>query len=79
MKKNEFVEIFKNDLQKLVGNKLFVNVTEFAKCSDISRETAIQMLHPLKYILNGREKLFLISEVADLIYNKRQSDMVSVN
>lgn len=76
MKKEDQVRILKSDLQEIVDGKLCMNVTQFANAIGISRERAIQILHPLKYLCNGREKLFLISEIADLIYHKLQSDML---
>ena len=76
MKKEEQVKILKSDLQQAVDGKLCMNVTQFANAFGVSRERAEQMLHPLKYLCNGREKLFLISEIANLIYHNLQSNVL---
>ena len=76
MKKEEQMRILKADLQEAANGKLCMNVTQFANAFGVSRERAVQILYPLKYLCNGREKLFLISEIADLIYHNLQSNML---
>ena len=74
MKKNEFINTLSLQLQEFTGGKLFINISQLSKALGVARETTAQMVYTLKYIPNGREKLFYISDVATHLYKQLQSD-----
>lgn len=76
MSKNEYIIEFETVLKDVAKNNLFINTTQVAKAVGVARETAAQMLFKLRYKPNGKEKLFLISEVANVIYNSLECDCI---
>lgn len=45
----------------------------------VSRETAAGWVFKLKYLPNGREKLFLIEDIATQLYNILECDSIGGN
>jgi len=71
MSEKEYIEFVCNDLR--IEKKMVINVTEFSKSLGISRDRARQMLYHLYYIKNGNEKLYLIKDIAILLWNSKCS------
>ena len=76
MKKSEYIEYLSSELKEATNGRMYINVTQFAKCIGVARETAVRMLFTLKYLSNGNEKLFFVPEVAQHLYEILTSDSV---
>ena len=76
MSKKEYVETLSENLKNFTNNKLYINITQLAKALGVARETAAQMVFKLKYLPNGREKLFFINDVAVCLFNTMNCDWI---
>ena len=74
MKKSEYIENLSSELKEATNGRMYINVTQFAKCIGVARETAVRMLFTLKYLSNGNEKLFFVPEVAQHLYEILTAD-----
>ena len=76
MNKNNYIESLRLQLKEFVDGKLYINISQLANAIGVARETAAQWVFKLKYIPNGREKLFLIEDVATQIFNILECDSI---
>lgn len=76
MSKKEYVESLSENLREFANNKLYINISQLAKALGVARETAAQMVFKLKYLPNGREKLFFIGDVANCLFNTMSCDWI---
>ena len=74
MNKNKYVESLYLQLKEFVDGKLYINISQLAKATGVARETAAQWVFKLKYLPNGREKLFLIDDFAAQMYSILECD-----
>ena len=79
MNKNKYIESLRLQLKEFVDGKLYINISQLANATGVARETAAQWVFKLKYIPNGREKLFLIEDVATQIFNILECDSIGGN
>lgn len=79
MNKNKYIDSLCLQLKEFVGGKIYINISQLAKATGVARETAAQWVYKLKYIPNGREKLFLINDVANQIFNILECDSIGGN
>ena len=79
MNKNKYIESLYLQLKEFVDGKLYINISQLANAIGVARETAAQWVFKLKYIPNGREKLFLIEDVATQIFNILECDSIGGN
>ena len=69
MNKKEYIETLSNLLSQSVNGEIYINITKLAEILGVSRETAALYVHKLKFLRNGKEKLFFIHDVAITLYN----------
>ena len=74
MGKQEYIDILSVNLSKFANNKMYINISQLANALGIARETAAQLVFKLRYIPNGREKLYLVNDVATQLYYKSTCD-----
>ena len=67
-----------NTLTEYTAGTMFINTSQLAKALGVARETAAQMVYNLRYLPNGREKLYLIKEVAQRLYSRLECDGLGV-
>lgn len=67
MTKNERIESIRTQLKESAGNPAFINVTQLSKFLGVSRARAKDLLSPLSCMKNGREKMYLIIDVSEVI------------
>ena len=76
MSKIDYIENLTKKLQSEANNSLFINTSQLAKSFGIGYESAARLLFKLKYIPNGRKKLFLITDVATHVYSQLRCDWI---
>lgn len=69
MSREESLTYMREKLFETSNSKIFINISQTAKALGVTRETVAKDLVHLKWRQNGRERLFLISEVAETFYN----------
>ena len=74
MSKNKYIEALNLYLNKFTNGSVYINISQLAKALGMARETTAQLVYDLKYLPNGREKLFFINDVALQIYSNLQCD-----
>ena len=74
MTKNDYITTLIETLSESANNKIYINVSQLAKALGVARDTAGMMVFKLKYVPNGREKMFLINDVAAHIYDQTKCD-----
>lgn len=77
--KNEYIELIADGLKAFANDKMSINITQLSTALGISRETATSLVVDLKYLPNGREKLYLLRDVAEKIYSRMCCDSVKGN
>lgn len=74
--KEEHINLLTTNLKESIDNKIYINISQIAKALGVSRETAAVLVFELKYFPNGREKLYLVNDVAEKLYNSMCCDSV---
>ena len=74
MKRTQYVEELKTMLLECCGGKTHINIGQIAKALGVSISTASRFVFNVKYIPNGKEKLFFVNDVAMALYNITQCD-----
>lgn len=69
MSKEENLNYIIEMLSENSNSKIYINISQTAKVLGFTRETVTKELIHLKWKQNGRERLFLIPEVAETLYN----------
>ena len=69
MSKEENLTYMRQMLSETSNSKIFINISQTAKVLGVTRATVVKELSNLKWKPNGRERLFLISDVAETLYN----------
>ena len=67
MPKEERTQFVINQLLEFTGGIILINVSQCAKALGMSRDTVRKALATLNWRKNGKEKLFLICDVANVI------------
>ena len=62
----------KRQLESATG-KSFLNISEVARCLGSGQDYAKELLAGLDYLPSGREKRYLVSDVAERIAERRRS------
>ena len=76
MSKTDYINKLHLQLKSFVDGKIYINISQLAKAIGVSRETAARWVFKLNYLPNGREKLFLIEDVAIQIFNFLDCDSI---
>lgn len=63
-----------SDIKQSFDGASFLNVTEIAKYMGISRNTAPKFLEGLEYLQMGRERKYLVTDIAGMIIQQRRVD-----
>lgn len=74
MSKTQYVSELQEQLRDYAKGKVYINISQIANAMGVARETAAQLVFHLRYLPNGREKLFFINDVALKIYEGLQCD-----
>lgn len=72
MSKEESLDYMKKTLSEISNSKVYINISQTAKALGVTRGTVAKEFAHLKWKQNGREKLFLIPDVAEAIYNSME-------
>lgn len=59
------------ELSKKSGDKAFINRTQLQKGMGIGNELAMKILRPLDYFPTGKEKKYLLADVASRLLEMR--------
>lgn len=74
MSKQDYIDSLAVNLSKFANNKIYINISQLSNALGVARETAAQLVFKLRYIPNGREKLYLVNDVATQLYYKSTCD-----
>jgi len=62
----------KQNIEKVFGDKAkFLSITEIAEIMNLDRGTVRQILHGVSFIPVGKKKLYLTTDVAEVLYRRK--------